>query len=191
MTNMLITPPSAEPLSLVEAKAHLRLDSTDEDDLVTALIVAARQVVEKHTGCALITQAWRVIADAWPDIGPLKLPLRPFISLTAIRVFDAGNAAATLSPATYFVDPQPAAPRVLFANAPPAPGRALAGIEIDMLIGYGPAALSVPEPLRLAIRMLVAHWFEARGDAASDASARQIPAVIEAVLQPFRRLRLA
>lgn len=191
MTCVLILPPAGEPLSLTEAKAHLRLDTVDEDDLVTALIVAARQIVEKATGLALLTQTWRIIADSWPAPLQVKLPLRPFASLAAIRVYDAANVATVLAAATYFVDAQPYAARVQFANSPPMPGRAIAGIELDVVAGFGATAASVPEPLRLALRMLVAHWFEARGDAAGDASPRQIPVVVEALLQPFRRLRLA
>ena len=190
MTYMLIVPPASEPLSLAEAKAHLRLDTADEDDLVTALIIAARQIVEKHTGLALLTQTWRIVADSWPALPPVRLPLRPFASLAAVRVFDQANVATLLAPATYFVDAQPYAARLQFANTPPAPGRAIAGIELDVVAGFGAAPATVPEPLRLAIRMLVAHWFEARGDAAGDASPRQIPVVVEALLQPFRRLRL-
>ena len=191
MTAVLITPPALEPLTLAEAKAHLRLDTTDEDDLVTSLIVSARHAVERETRRALITQSWRVILDAWPDPNTFRIPLAPFISLSAIRTFDVFNAAAVLGASAYFVDAQPAAARVQFTLQPPNPGRAIAGIELDVVIGYGAAAASVPEPLRLAMRMLVARWFEARGDAAGDAGALQIPPVAAALLQPFRTLRLA
>ena len=191
MANVLITPPAIEPLSLIEARAHLRLDTTDEDDLVTALIAAARHVVERETRRALITQTWRVILDAWPDLNTFRIPLAPFISLSAIRTFDAANTATFLSASAYYVDAQPGATRVQFTLQPPNPGRAIAGIELDVVIGYGAGAASVPDPLRLAIRLLVARWFEARGDAAADAGALQIPPLIAALLQPFRMMRLA
>ena len=191
MTQVLITPPALEPLSLAEAKAHLRLDTTDEDDLVTALIVAARQLIERETRRALITQTWRVIFDAWPDPNTIRIPLAPFISVTAVRIFDVANTPSVLNPASYFVDAQPGAARLYFTIAPPNPGRVIAGIELDVVAGYGPAAANVPELLRLAIRMLVARWFEARGDAAADTGASRIPPVIEALLAPFRVMRLS
>lgn len=191
MANVLITPPALEPLTLAEAKAHLRLDTTDEDDLVTALIVSARHVVERQTRRALISQTWRVICDAWPDPGTFAIPLAPFISLSAIRTYDAANVATVLGTSTYYVDAQPGAARVQFTVQPPNPGRAIAGIELDAVIGYGAGAASVPDPLRLAMRLLVARWFEARGDAAADAGALQIPPLIAALLQPFRMMRLA
>ena len=58
MTVVLTTAPAVEPISLAEAKAHLRLDASDEDALLTALITAARMFVERTLGVALITQSW-------------------------------------------------------------------------------------------------------------------------------------
>ena len=210
MGTILITPPALEPLTLAEAKAHLRLDTGDEDALVASLIVAARQLVEAHTGRALIAQAWRLVLDDWPTRntfaltpGPfvplgstpnpntLTLPLGPLISLDAIRVYDAFNVATPLAASTWYVDAQPGGARLQFTTAPREPGRAIAGIEIDVTVGYGPAASDVPEALRLAMRMLVARWFEARGDAATDSGQAQIPTHIAALLQPFRAMRLA
>ena len=190
MTNVLITPPALEPLTLAEAKDFLRLDTSDEDTLVAALIIAARQAVERDTRRALITQTWRIVLDAWSDLTTFKIPLAPFLSLGPIRTYDAASVASVLSAGAYYVDAQPGAARVQFLVAPPTPGRAIAGIEIDVVIGYGAAAAAVPEPLRLAMRMLVARWFEARGDAAVDAGAMATPPHIDALLAPFRILRL-
>ena len=210
MGNILITPPALEPLTLAEAKAHLRLDASDEDALVNSLITVARQMVEAHTGRALIAQGWRIVLDAWPNDNTLALPpgpfisfgagpnpntfvlpLGPFISLDAIRVYDAFNVATPLAAGTWYVDAQPGRARLQFTTAPPQPGRAIAGIEIDVTVGYGPAAGNVPEALRLVMRMLVARWFETRGDAPADTGQAQIPTHIEALLQPYRVLRLA
>jgi uncharacterized phiE125 gp8 family phage protein len=61
MTSYLIAGPGEEPVSLAEAKAFCRIDGTDEDALVSALITAARLHVESITGRALLTQTWRLI----------------------------------------------------------------------------------------------------------------------------------
>ncbi len=66
MTAALITAPALEPVSLADAKAHLRLDSDDDDQLITAAIVAARVHVEALTRRLLIEQGWRVYLDQWP-----------------------------------------------------------------------------------------------------------------------------
>ena len=190
MTPYLLTGPAAEPLTLAEAKAWLRLDTTDEDDLVTALIVSARLMVEAATRRALITQTWRLVYDAWPAL-PLRLRPAPVQSVAAIRTYDITNISSPVAPAGYWIDASPNAARLIFITPPPPPGRVLAGIEIDVTAGYGAAASAVPEPLRQAARMLVAHWFEARGDTGAAPALEHLPAPVAALIAPFRSVRLA
>lgn len=64
--NLLIEP-AIEPITLSEAKTHLRVDFTDDDTLITTLIIVARQAVEEFLGRALITQTWQVFYDRFPD----------------------------------------------------------------------------------------------------------------------------
>ena len=189
MTPYLLSGPAVEPLTLSEAKAWLRLDTSDEDDLVTALIVSARLMVEAATRRALITQSWRLVYDGWPPL-PLRLRPAPVQSVSAVRVYDVNNVSAPVAPSTYWTDASPDAARLVFNTPPPAPGRAAAGIEIDVTAGYGAASSAVPEPLRQAARMLVAHWFEARGDTGAAALGGHLPAPVAALVAPFRVGRL-
>src|SRR6185437_12960954 len=95
MSSILLTPPAAEPLALDEARAFLRLDTHDDDEIVVALIAAARLHIETQTRRALITQGWRLTLDAWPADGRIAVRPGPLRDLTAARVTDlAGNATA-------------------------------------------------------------------------------------------------
>ncbi|MDJ0931825.1 head-tail connector protein [Breoghania sp.] len=67
MPTLSISPPAAEPISLAEAKAFLRIDHDDEDGLIEALISAARIRVESITGRALMSQGYHTVLDAWPS----------------------------------------------------------------------------------------------------------------------------
>ncbi|MBV1702643.1 MAG: head-tail connector protein [Hyphomicrobiales bacterium] len=184
-----LSPPVTEPLQLADVKAWLKIDFADDDAMIAALIPAARMVVETHTRRKLLTQTWRLVLDHWPQDNMVILPLAPFQSIAAITVFDASNQGQSLSASLYFLDNSPDAARMLFAIAPPAPQRQIAGINIDVVAGYGAGADSVPQPILQAMRMLIAHWYEDRGDGASVSGAR-LPAVVAALLDPFRIMRL-
>jgi uncharacterized phiE125 gp8 family phage protein len=189
MSATLLIPPSAEPWSVAEAKAYLRVEHGDDDAIITALIAAARGHVEALSRRALLVQRWRFVLDAWPANGRFRTRMGPLRSVVAARVFDAAGSAHSIDVATLVVD---AAADVIASPSwsMPLPGRASAGIELDVELGYGAAAADVPGALRHAIRMLVAHWYENRGLVAPGASAAMLPAGAAALIAPYRVLSL-
>jgi len=188
MPSYLLTPPAIEPVSLDEAKAFLRVETSDDDDVITALIAGSRIHVEAQTRRALITQTWRISADAWPADGRMPILPAPLRSLTAARVFDSGNNAHDVDTQAFVLDLGGSA--LTFAPwALPAPGRNALGIELDVVVGYGDAAIDVPEPLRQAIRLLIAHWYENRGLAALG-TVTVLPTTVAALIAPYRMLSL-
>lgn len=69
MPLLLVTPPTVEPITLAQAKTHLRVDVTDDDALITDLIAAARQYAEGICRRAFCTQSWKLVLDTWPSPG--------------------------------------------------------------------------------------------------------------------------
>ena len=189
MSAILLIPPAAEPWSVAEAKAFLRVEHGDDDAVIAALIAAARGHVEALTRRALLLQRWRLVLDTWPADGRLSLRMGPLRSLIAARVFDAANNTHSIDVETFVVD---AAADVIASPcwSLPLPGRVAAGIELDVELGYGATASDVPDALRHAIRMLVAHWYENRGLAAIGASAAMLPGGLGALIAPYRVLSL-
>ena len=191
MTAALITAPALEPVSLDDAKAHLRLDGDDEDDLVAAAIVAARVHVEAATRRVLIEQSWRVYLDAWPRNRMVTVPVAPLLGVDAVTVYDAAGAPHTVATDAYQVDAATVPGRLVLLPSAPAPvGRAVNGIEIDVTAGYGVSSVAVPAPLRQAIMMLVAHWYEQRGAVGHDLAFVTAPLGFEALIAPYRILFL-
>jgi uncharacterized phiE125 gp8 family phage protein len=187
MTAALITGPALEPVTLAEAKAHLRLDGEDDDAWLTTAIATARRHVESVTRRVLIEQEWRLWLDAWPESGMVRIPVVPLIAVDAVTVYDGDGEAHVVDPETYSVD-KASAPARLRLETPLAPGEALNGIEIDLTAGYGDEADDVPSPLRHAILMLVAHWYEYRG--LGEAAEATTPAGFDALVAPYRVLKL-
>jgi uncharacterized phiE125 gp8 family phage protein len=191
MTAALITAPALEPVSLDEAKAHLRVDADDEDPLITAAIVSARVHVEAMTRRRLIQQGWRIYRDSWPRNPPLRIPVAPLISVDTVTIYDPDGDPVVVDPDDYQVDAVSVPGRlILSANAPAAVGRAVNGIEIDVTAGYGAAAGDVPSPLRQAVMMLIAHWYEHRGAVGHDLASEVPPLGFEALIAPYRILSL-
>jgi uncharacterized phiE125 gp8 family phage protein len=189
MPAILLMPPSAEPWSVTEAKAFLRVEHDDDDAVIAALIAGARGHVEALSRRALLVQRWRCLLDAWPPDGRLDPRIGPLRSVIAARVYDHGNNAHDVDTGSFVVD---AAANVIAAPcwALPLPGRANAGIELDLELGYGTSAADVPNPLRHAIRLLVAHWYENRGLAAIGGNVAMLPAGLGALVAPYRMLSL-
>jgi uncharacterized phiE125 gp8 family phage protein len=183
---IILVPPASEPLSLAEAKALLRVEQADDDAVIAALITAARGHVEALTRRALMLQTWRIVRDAWPPDGRVTLRRGPLRSVIAARVFDAAGVAHAIDVQRFVVD----AAAELIASpgwALPVPGRGSGGIELDVELGYGALPSDVPAPLRQALRMILAHWYDNRGAVASGATL--LPAGA-AVLLAFRTLSL-
>ncbi len=189
MPLLLTSGPAIEPVTLAEAKAHLRVDASDEDTLIASLITSARIHIEAVLGRALITQSWSLFLDAWPPERMVELARVPVQSVDEVRVYDGDGAAVILDATSYVVDTvsEPARLVARAAAAWPQPGQAANGIEIRFTAGYGAAASDVPQPLRQAILLLVAHWFETREPVAMGARAMEVPATIIGLLAPYRR----
>ena len=191
MSQFLLVGTAVEPLSLAEARQWLRIDSTHDDDIVSTLIVSARLLVEQTTRRLLIAQQWRILLDDWPIGGMIEIPLTPVLSIDAFRLRAPSGEATPVNPETYRLRTHQDPAVVELLSVPSAELALRGGIELDVTAGYGAQAIHTPEPLRHAIRLLVAGWYENRGDAAFGQHGAQLPSAVASLLAPFRRMRLS
>lgn len=171
-----VTAPTEEPVSLQEAKDHLRVEVSTDDALIGRLIVDAREFVERLTRRALVTQTWRLWAYQFPDchfdqdgIGrdaacrdctALRLPGGKVQSVTSVKYTDAAGVLQTLAGSEYTLDAKdPQRHARLF----PAYGKAWPGtrdepnaVQVEYVAGYGGAA-AVPAIAKQAV-LLHAGW---------------------------------
>lgn len=181
--------PALEPVTLVEAKAMLRLAHDSEDTLILGLIRAARDDVEKTTGLGLIDQSWRLTFDRWPPEGGASIAKHPVREILSVTAYGPDGEASLVDPSTYQLDNLSRPARLHFA-AGSAPLRAINGIEIDFQVGFGEAGPDVPDLLKRAILLLVAHWFEFRAAFGAAEQPVSFPAGYERMLSGFRARRL-
>jgi len=191
MALVITSAPAREPVTVSEAKAHLRVDGTAEDTLIGTLILTSRLHIEAALGLALMTQSWRLTLDAWPKRRELELPLRPLRSVSSVNVLTADGAAETVSPASYVVDIDGTPPRIVpNSGSWPQPEKAANGIEIEFTAGFGDEAADVPAPVRQALLLLIAHWYEHRDPIEVGSRDAAIPAAVSDLLAPYRAVRL-
>lgn len=184
MSTFLLTGPLAEPLALSDAKQFLRVEHDDDDAIIAGLIASARSQVEALTRLGLLTQTWRVVLDRWPEEGRVRLRLGPLRALVAARIHGGSGAATMLDPQHFVVDA--AANSIAARGLPPIPGRRVAGIELDVEVGFGADPADVPPVLLQAIRMLVAHWYENRSLIAIGQSVAMMPLSVNAMISSYR-----
>ena len=179
MTLTLVAPPAEEPVSLAELKAHLKIDGNAEDALLAGLGLAARQAIEARFQIAIIAQSWRLALDGAPP-APVALPLSPVISIDSVGVVRGGVTEA-LPPSAY--DAQAGRVGRVRIKAPASSADAFGGVVIVFTAGWTNAA-AAPEELKLAIKLLAAHYYENReGEPPA-------PAGLGALVAPFRQVRL-
>jgi uncharacterized phiE125 gp8 family phage protein len=181
--------PAGEPVTLAEAKAQVRVAHDSEDLLIGGLIRAARAEVEAQTGMALIDQSWRLALDRWPHDGIVRLRRHPVKVILSVTVYGAEGEGAVLDPASYEID-LVSRPARLHVMSPPAPERRLNGIEVDFTAGFGEAGTDVPDLLKRAVLMLVAHWYEFRAAFGAEHQPVSIPPGFDRLISGYRTGRL-
>lgn len=175
-----VTPPATEPITTAEAKAFLRVEHAEDDALIGALIAAAREAVERHTARALLTQTRRAYYDAAEARLPLVLPYGPVQSVTAAYTHDAGGTETAVSAGAYYL----AGDRIALSPSTDAASwptyeRGADALSAVFVAGYGDTAEDVPEQARLAVRYLVADYYENR------LSAGEVSPRVERLLAPL------
>ncbi|WP_226576789.1 head-tail connector protein [Acuticoccus sediminis] len=190
MVAILVTPPQAEPVTREEAKLHARIDGTDEDAKVDALIAAARLDVESRTGRVLVSQGWRIVLDGPPARGIVRLAPGPVKSVDAVTVYGADGVAEVVPSDDYLVDTANVPGRLMLSSGRFWGARALNGIEIDFTCGFGEPD-DVPASLKQAVLMLVSYWYEQREAAAIGAVPAHVASGVQALTAPYRMPRLA
>lgn len=169
------TPPVEEPVTLVEAKAHLRVDIEADDVFITNLIEAARIKYELETNLVLVNTTYTLFLDRFPLI--IRPPKSPLFSVATIKNIDNDGNLQTVPAADYKVDNRTIPGRIeeAFDKTWPTTRDEVNAVEVEFVAGFGAAAADVPLDIKQALLLLVGHWYENREDSISATTIVKIP----------------
>ena len=194
MASRLITAPAVEPVTLAEAKAHLRVDHTAEDALIAMYLQAARQDCEEWTARAFVTQTWELVLDKFPA-DEILLPRPPLQSVESVKYDDAAGQETTLATTEYDVDSasQPGWVVPVTTGWPTSTFEGINSVRIRYVAGYlmpdSPADLTsaIPGSIKAAILLHLGRLYENREDVVVGTVVNAMPiGTAEYLLRPYR-----
>lgn len=192
MALKLITAPAAEPISLEEAKLHLREDGSDQDDLIEMLITAVRQQIDGKDGFlnrALITQTWDLYLDQFPcGSGEIKIPLAPLQSVTYVKYYDTDGVEQTVSSSDYTVDIVSNSGWVVPNSSTPwpTPQTGINKVRVRFIAGYGSSGDDVPATIRAWMLLNIGALYQQRESIVIGQTISALPDHILNMLSTFR-----
>ena len=201
----IVSAPSSEPIAQSVAKTFLKVDTSDDDTLITELIKTARQFCEEYIGRALITQTLKLSLDGFvedersikeglyqaPYLNFYKryisLPRPPVASVTHIKTYTDDDTATTYSSSNYYLDKARNPARVVLRDGEvwPSSLRVANAVEVTYVCGYGLAS-DVPSPLVVGMKEHITYMYEHRGDV--EPNLANFPLICKQLYQPYRVL---
>lgn len=180
--------PAEALLSVADAKAHLRIDGSDHDTYLQALVAAAEAHLDGFAGVlgrALVTQTWRRSFDRFPDGNLIRLPLGPLQSVSSVTYYDTAGTSQTFSASSYHAVSDAIGPAIVLdddATWPNLDARPDA-VTVTWVCGYG-AASAVPAPIIQAAKLIIGDLFENRE------LGPVVTARVDALIAPYRAVGL-
>lgn len=186
-----VTQPVDEPITLAEAKSHMRVDFDDDNALIDGYIAAARQWAEvDFMRRALLTQTWNYFIDAFPLSNIIRIPLPPLQSVTELVYTDENGVERTFPASDYVVDKASKPGRLaLTSNAswPTVFLQSVNGVRIQFVAGFGDVD-DVSRQIRNALLLLIGDLYEHRENSIVGAGLNltNVSFGVESLLTPFR-----
>lgn len=188
---VLVTAPAELPVSVAEAKLQCRIEAgdTEQDSLLEIYLDAAVSHLDGYSGVlgrCLVEQTWRQDFDALCQ--NLRLPM-PALSVTSVSLFDADDAETVVSAANYELQHNGLGSfvRMVDGYASPVTLAETRGVRVTFVAGYGDAA-AVPSRVKLAVLLLVAHWYQNREAVNVGNITSMMPLAFDDVIRPLRRV---
>jgi uncharacterized phiE125 gp8 family phage protein len=191
---VLITAATAAPITLEQAKVHLKVDGSDEDVYIQSIIDTCTALAEQYTQRSFMQAIWELQLDDWYECNTLhQLDRCPLVSVDSIKYFDENNAEVTLPTSDYEVYNRRVPGFYRFIETLPKVYDRLDVIRVRYTAGYGQVddsiaaqQASIPAPIKSAILLLVGHLYENRQDEQVGTIVTKLTKNSEWLLHPYR-----
>jgi uncharacterized phiE125 gp8 family phage protein len=186
----IVTPPASEPVTLAEAKTHLRLESTADDTYVSTCIQAARQHIEEVCWRGVVTQTWEAVLEGFPCGNEVELPGGNLGATSSVTYVDADGVSQTLATTIYEADTVSVPGRLLLAYGQSWPATRCQWNAVRVRYTVGWAVADVPAPIKQALLLLVAQLYEHRVPEITGTIVSPVRFAVDALLSPYRLVQL-
>jgi len=170
-------------ISIASLKSFLKVDTTEDDALILALLSTARAFVEDYTGVLCNNGQVDYYGESFSDF---KFTAGPVKTLTSVHYKTDATTYADLASTGYAFSSKSIPQRLAFYSPPTPYNKTLERVKVVTNTGYVESA--VPPPLVQAMRLLCGHWYEQRTQVIVGTITAQIPVGIHALLNPYRVL---
>ena len=173
-------------VSTATAKAHLKVDVSDDDDLIADLVSAATKAAEDYTNRFFMNTTITMYGDTWDDIATLYKS--PVSSVTHIKYYDADDALQSLSTDIYLTDlvSKPARISLLPDQSFPDLSSRKMAVHIKYVVGEGTAVSDISDLIQQSVLLMVGHWYEHRSSVISGKTAMEIPLTSQMLLDQYK-----
>lgn len=189
------TEPSYQPITLAEARNHLRLvasgspASHPDDDTVETYIKAATSYAESRTNKVYAQRTFTLKRDKFAET--MELPVYPVLSVDSITYIDINEVEQTMAASNYQVITDRIPAIVHLEDVPTVDGDTLNAVTITVTAGFessnSPAdADKIPDAVKQAIKLMVGHFYENREAVTADVRPEKVPMATDALLWPHR-----
>ncbi|OPJ55889.1 head-tail connector protein [Alkalithermobacter paradoxus] len=155
MAIKIITPPIVEPITLEEAKNHLRVDGNDDDILIMSLIKQAREWCEDYQNRKYITQTLELVLDTFPNGNAIVFnSCSPIQKVESIKYYDENRQEYLFDESNYIVDLYGFVNRVVLNRGkhwPTVELQSVNAVRVRIVAGYGDTPDKVPETVKWAM----------------------------------------